>query len=188
MEQTFVGSWQNAIQFLTAGLTDWGGLHPVLVHFPVSLLSIAPLFIVIGLFTKKSAKTFYVCALVLLLTGTAGAYLAETSGEKASEAVSTADGNETLATLRTHAELAEKATLHFSILTALFLVYVLFYTLLNGIFGPRIHQLGLILFLAAYAYSLLILANTAHHGGMLVHHHGVQSKLFSNVDQTTKSP
>ena len=87
MLDSFVSSWNSVTNIVTAGTTDWGSLHPMVVHMPIALLLISPLFIVLGLIFPKSAKTFYISALTLFIIGTLAIFLAISTGEKASELI-----------------------------------------------------------------------------------------------------
>jgi uncharacterized membrane protein len=180
MNDSFSSSWNIIIHTVTTGLKDWGSLHPTIVHVPIALLLIAPLFIVIGMVCRKSAKQFYLCALILLLAGTLGIFLAVSTGEKASELIK--PNPEVVSTLEAHEHLAEKIRLSFSLLTSIFLTYLLLFSLLTKRLPAKIHHIGLTLFLIIYTYNLVLLFNTAHQGGKLVHYHGVTSKLYLDKD------
>ena len=114
------------------------------------------------------------------MAGTLGTFLAVSTGEKASELIK--PNPEVLATLETHDHLAEKIRLNYSILTSIFLTYILLFSRLTKKFSPKIHQIGLIIFLTVYAYNLILLVNTAHQGGKLVHYHGIASQLYIDKD------
>lgn len=180
MGDSFSSSWHNIFHTFSSGFNDWGSLHPVIVHIPIALLFIVPLFIIIGLIFQKSAKLFYVSALILLLAGTLSIFLAVSTGEKASELIK--PNPDVIATLEAHYHLAEKIRLNFSILTSIFVTYILLFSFLTKKFSPKFHQIGLILFLTIYTYSLVLLFNTAHLGGKLVHYHGITSKLYVDKD------
>lgn len=178
MFDSLISSWNSSIHVFKTGFTDLGSLHPLVVHIPIGLLLIAPLFIVLGLIFKRSAKTFYISALILLAIGTLSIFLAISTGEKASEAITP---NPALhETFEAHEHLAEKMRLKFSILTGLFAAYLLSFSFLTKKFSPKTHQIALVLFLIIYACSLTMLFHTAHLGGKLVHHYGVKSNLYTD--------
>ena len=182
MDNLFISSWESIQQTIAAGRNDWGSLHPVIVHVPVALLFIAPLFILMGLVFQKSSKAFYISALILLLAGTFGIYLAASTGEHASEYLK--PNPETLKTLELHDRLGGIMRIDFTVLTSTFLTYLLSLSFLGRKFGPQTHRLALILFLIIYACHLVLLFNTAHQGGKLVHLHGITSQLYKNIDST----
>lgn len=166
-------------------MQDWGSLHPVIVHIPLGLLFIVPLLLLAGLFSRQSPKTFYQSALIVALTGTLGIYLAISSGELASEQVK--PDPEVVSTLEAHEKLAGKVKLNYSLLTALLLVYVLLFHKLTQNFAPKYHRGAVALYLLLYMYSLVLLLNTAHQGGKLVHHHNVTSKIYTSSNLTDKN-
>jgi len=176
MSDSLTHSWEILLYTLSSGLKDWGSLHPIVVHLPIALLFVVPVFIVLGLIFKKSSKALYVSALVLLILGTASIYLAVLTGEKASELIT--PNSAILETLETHDHLALKMRLNFSILTAVFLAFILLMGPLAGKIGPKIRLFGLIVYLAVFSLNLIMLLNTAHQGGKLVHQHGITSDLY----------
>lgn len=178
MEYSFTASWDNLLNTFAAGINDWGSLHPIIVHTPIALLFAAPLFILLGLFIKRSAKVFHTNALILLTIGTLSIFAATSTGEKASEFI---EPNPALVTtLDAHIRLAEQMRLNFSILTSILMTYILLYSYFSTKFNPKIHQSAIILFLLFYAFNLILLFNTAHQGGKLVHHHGITSNLYTD--------
>lgn len=163
---------QAIMDVFTSGITDWGSLHPILIHFPIALFFVAPVFIILGLVFSKSAKTFFTAAVILMALGILFMFLSTSSGEAAVEILPA--NPEFVPTLELHYVLAEKARLYFCVLSVLFLAYTLFFQKLSR----RIQLIAVIIFLAAYALSLIVLFNAAHHGAELVHRYGVQSQLF----------
>lgn len=160
-----------------AQINDWGSLHPLIVHFPTALLFTAPLFIVLGLIAQKSRKTFYICALILMLLGTAGVFLAVSTGNSAAETLS---GNPAIAaTLEAHVRFAEQSRLNFSVLAILFLLYVISPNFIQKRPGKLDRVIGS-LFLIIYVFNLALIFNTAHYGGKLVHQHGIRSTFYLN--------
>lgn len=186
MDDLFTSSWESLQQTIAAGLNDWGSIHPIIVHAPVALLCIAPLFILIGLVFQKSARPFFICALILLLAGTFSIYLAVSTGEHASETLKPDPA--TLKTLELHDRLGEIMRTDFTVLTSIFLTYLFSSSFLSRKFGLKTVRLALILFLIIYACHLVLLFNTAHQGGKLVHHHGITSQLYKNMHSTAIDP
>jgi uncharacterized membrane protein len=151
-------------------------MHPLAVHFPVALLAVAPLFIVIGLLVFRSRATFFACALVLMILGTGSAYLAVATGEAAEDLVEETPLLEEA--VHEHEELAEKARNVFTALTLAFAGVVLIPAIRRRPGGAAWTAVTTV-FLLSYAGALVLLANTAHHGGLLVHQHGVHAPLAS---------
>lgn len=153
---------------------SWDGLHPLIIHFPIALLLIAPLFVLIGAaLAPAKGRAFHLGALLLMALGTASVFIAVESGEAAGKlAERTPEIN---AVLERHSELAETTSYVFAGLT------VVFTALLAGARLLRRHESRLtttaapLLFLIAYSAGVLLLVNTAHHGGRLVHEFGVKA-------------
>jgi len=168
---------QNLIHLMLAGIRDWGSLHPVIIHFPVVLLLIAPFFLLFGLVFSQSAKTCFSVFLILLWLGTGTLFLAVFTGEVASEAI-TAPAPDIVSTLDSHLQLAEKSRMIFSVFTITGTCYML---VLKKRLNKKINRIVFVLSLFGYAYGLIILINAAHQGGRLVHHHGIHSKLYAQT-------
>ena len=64
-------------------LPPWNHLHPAIVHFPIALLSVAPLLVLVGLFWSAQRRGIHTAALILLVLGVGGLLLAMESGEAA---------------------------------------------------------------------------------------------------------
>lgn len=153
----------------------WDGLHPLVIHFPIALLLVAPVFVALAIVRPRHAGLFGFSALVLLVLGTVAAFVAVGTGEAAAEL---ATRNEAInAAIERHASLAETARNVFAALTVL-------YGVLLGL--PRVvKKLGSrgwvmttnTIFLGLLLAGGLLLANAAHQGGLLVHKYGVQALL-----------
>ena len=153
--------------------TTWDGLHPIIIHFPLGLLMIAPLFVFLGMVKPERWKLFSVSALIVMALGTAGAFIAVSTGHAAADLVEKTP--QLQAAIERHADLGEDTRLAFSILTGIFAVIVIGPALMK-ITLPRGLSLGLHgIFLVIYLAACLILAQTGHAGGMLVHHYGVRA-------------
>ena len=160
-------------------IPSWDAAHPLVVHFPIALLFVTPVFVVAGLLLRDRGRPFLLSALALLVLGTAGAFVAVATGEAgegAAEAVPAAE-----ATLERHEELAEQARNAFAVLTVLYAIVL---------FGPAAFKrtprraataVALSVFLALDAAALALLANAAHYGGQLVHAQGVRATVAANA-------
>ena len=157
-------------------MPSWSSLHPVIVHFPISLLFVAPLFLLLGALTKKSV--FQTTFLILLGVGTMGTMLAVSTGEAAGEKI-TVINDELLETLEQHESLAKKSRTVFVLLTLVGMCWQLFKHRLS-IISTFIKTTAILIYIVAYGSGLIMLGNAAHHGGGLVHHHGVHSDLYQN--------
>ncbi|MCA9401981.1 MAG: hypothetical protein KC713_10155 [Candidatus Omnitrophica bacterium] len=166
----------NFTHVFSVVFSDWGSTHPLVIHFPIALYFVAPIFILAGLIFKKRSKTFYTSALILMVLGLAAVFTALSSGESAAEHLK--PDSTVVETLGEHDELAHRTRNIFVILTVTFFIFVL----LQNKFDKKAHRqpqaIFLILFLLAYLFGLLTLLNTAHYGGKLVHYHGIHSQFF----------
>lgn len=154
---------------------SWDGMHPLIVHFPIALLLVAPLFVVLGLIIPKQWNGLAVAALILMVLGTLGAFAAVSTGEAAGELV---ERNEAIsATLEHHEDLAETTRTVFAVLTLIFAAIVVTPLVLSTTVKPMLRTGLCVAFLCLYAFGAVLLVNTAHEGGRLVHEHGVQALI-----------
>ena len=162
----------------TPPMPSWDGLHPLIVHFPVALLLVAPLFVLLGLVWRAHRRGLFVAALLLMVLGTASAWIAVSTGEAAGKLADRSP--EVDAVLGHHEELAESTRTIFTVLTLVFAGLVLAPVLLRREAGEVTTVVLAALFLAVYGAGTLVLANTAHNGGRLVHELGVRSLMPSS--------
>ena len=162
-------------------IPNWTELHPLVIHFPVALLLVAPLFIIIGIILNpQKGQPFLVGALVLMLLGTVGTFLAIATGEAAGKIVEQTPA--VSAVLEKHEDLAEMTRIVFSVLTLLFAAILLLPRLLKREPSTATARILPLAFLLFYSAGTVILANTAHNGGRLVHELGVHAGIVqSNV-------
>ena len=161
-------------------IPTWDGLHPLIIHFPIVLLLVAPVFVILGALMPKSGRTMYLAALVLMVLGTTSALVAYGTGEAAGKlAERTPQIN---AALEHHEELAETTRLVFSILTVIFAGLLYVPKLLKFEMGRKTLAAAAIVFLFFYASGAVVLVNTAHQGGMLVHQYGVHALVAPDAN------
>lgn len=151
-------------------LPPWDAMHPLLVHFPVAILLVAPLLVAAGAIVRGTrGLAWFQAALLMMVLGTAGAWIAVASGEAGEDAAKRVAGTKDL--LHEHEELGELARNAFTGLTVVFAV-VAFLSARRP--GHTLFETVLpLVFLIPYALGMAALANAAHHGGMLVHERGV---------------
>ncbi len=155
---------------------SWDGLHPLVIHFPIALLMVAPLFVLAAMvLAPRRSRGMMVAALVLMILGTAGTYVAVSTGEAAGKLAERSP--EINAVLEHHEELAETTRLVFTGLTAVFAAMLV----VPRLFGRELERGPAVLlsavFLVFYAAGTVVLVNTAHNGGRLVHEFGVRALL-----------
>ncbi len=157
-------------------LPPWEGMHPIITHFPIALLSVAPLFVLLGLLPRIGGG-FKWAALLLLVLGTTGAYVAAEAGEAAKELV--VQTPQIREVMERHEDLAEAVEVVFTIIAAVYAVILIGPVLVQKLVRKNLPRavplVGQLVVLAALLASGLVLANTGHLGGRLVHELGVQS-------------
>ena len=161
-------------------LPAWNGLHPLIVHFPIALLLVAPLFVILGIvISPLKGRPFLVSALVLMALGTVSIFVAVETGEAASELVSSTSAIRT--GLRQHQDLAETTQVLFALLTLVFAALLYGPRLLRQELGRQVSVALLAAYLLLYATGGLFLVNTAHRGARLVHELGVKAPVTSRA-------
>jgi uncharacterized membrane protein len=163
-------------------LPDWTGIHPLVIHFPIALLLVAPLLVALGLAVRNGRRAYLVSALILMALGTLGAYIAVSTGEAAGEIAEQTAGAEGL--LEQHEELAEAARTVFTALTALFAALVAIPWLRKKEPQGRLFLAAHVAFLLLYVGGAVVLVNAAHLGGRLVHEAGVRAQLTPQTPAT----
>jgi len=165
-------------------IPSWDGLHPIIVHFPIALLFVAPILIVLGMIFQRSGKAFMVSAFVLMLIGTIATFIAVSTGESAGELAERMANVE--AVLENHEELAETTRNIFTALTAIFAAIVFVPMLFKKELGRTVMIPISLAFLLFYGAGTVVLINTAHEGGRLVHEFGVRAMMANNGQPTTQ--
>lgn len=148
----------------------WDRIHLLLIHFPLTLFFLPPVFALMAAFSKAATRrAFLVSTLLLMLFGTISTYVTFEAGKAA---VAEGFSNEALATVERHRELADLTRSSFSLATLLF-------GLALGICGSlhlRVRELTGVLPLGAavfYVLGLFWLIHAAYQGERLVHEFGV---------------
>lgn len=154
-------------------IPSWDGLHPLIVHFPIALLLVVPVIILIGILWPKKGSSFLIAAFILMLLGTIAAWVAVSTGSEAGELAEHVNNVESV--LEEHEELAETTRTIFTALTAIFGLIVFAPMLFKKELSAKVLiPLGLA-FLLFYSSGVVLLINTAHQGGRLVHEFGVRA-------------
>ncbi|HVR96792.1 MAG TPA: DUF2231 domain-containing protein [Thermoanaerobaculia bacterium] len=153
-------------------LPTWEALHPAAVHFPIALLLVAPVFALAALVLRRERRGLSQAAFFLMLLGTAGAFLAVSTGEAAEERTEGVPGAAEV--LEEHEEEGELTRNVFTGLTLLYGGLLLAPRLLKRDPGSGLFLAAHVLFLLLYLGGTSLLANTAYLGGRLVHEIGVR--------------
>ena len=159
-------------------IPSWDALHPLIIHFPIALLLIAPIFIVVGaVLTPAKGRAYLVAAMVLLLVGTATIFVAVQTGEAAGKLAERTPGMDLV--LETHESLAERTRAVFSVLSVIFVALLAVPWLLKRADTRLTTTILPLAFLVLYSAGALLLVNTAHNGGRLVHEFGIRAIVTS---------
>ena len=154
-------------------IPGWDGIHPLLIHFPLTLFFLAPVFVLFAGFAKTTTRhTFLISALTVMLLGIASTYAAFEAGQTAAATVTPT--GEVRTVVERHQELASLARSSLTAATLLFGLTLLICTC----FHLQIHELTGVLPLGSvvfYALGLFWLINAAYYGERLVHEFGVGS-------------
>ncbi|MHB1158104.1 MAG: DUF2231 domain-containing protein [Phycisphaerales bacterium] len=156
-------------------IPPWNAIHPMIVHFPIALLLIAPLFVLLGITRGPWGRAFSVAGLLLLLLGAGSAVIVADAGESAAELVMRTDAVN--AVLLAHEELAETTQTLSFVFSILYLILVITRLILRDKLKPLVWNFLTLAFLLGYSTVLLALINTGHDGGRLVHELGVHAQL-----------
>lgn len=70
-------------------IPTWDSLHVLIIHFPIALLLLSPLFVVVSaILPPAKGKPYMVAALIVLLLGTASLFVAGSTGHAAAKLAS----------------------------------------------------------------------------------------------------
>lgn len=159
--------------FSLPSLPSWDGLHPIVVHFPIALVMVAPVFVVLAMLMRPHARVLLACAAVMMLMAGGGALLASNTGEAAEGNAERVPGAE--AALERHEELGEAAQ-NFTLALAGVLTLGAGVYWVRGAKAKRGVMIGAcVVYLLAHGAGALVTANAAHEGGRLVHEFGVRA-------------
>ncbi len=169
-------------------IPTWDALHPLIIHFPIALLLTVPVFIAVGAaMSPEKGRSYLIAAMVLLLAGTAATLVAVETGEAAGRLAERAPGMEQV--LEHHESLAERTRIVFSVLSVIFVALVGTPWLAKRADTRLTTTILPLAFLVLYSVGILLLVNTAHHGGRLVHEFGVRAMVAPTpVDANASLP
>lgn len=157
-------------------LPSWDAMHPLIIHFPIVLLLLTPLFVLIAAILRPpNNRSYMIAALITLFLGTLSVFLAASSGEEAAELADRGGGVN--AVLSAHETLASTCEVVFSIYLALFAGLFIWQWVSRQGQSRIISTAAPLVFLAVYSVGLIYLVNTAHAGGRLVHEFGVRAMM-----------
>jgi uncharacterized membrane protein len=159
-------------------IPSWDALHPLIIHFPIALLFIAPILVLLGIILPRQGRGLFIAAFVVMALGTIATYFAVATGEAAAELAERTPG--IAAVLERHEEMAETTQAIFTALTVVFAGILFVPSLLKRNPGRKSVAVVNLAFLVFYAAGTIVLANVGHEGGRLVHEYGVHAMSSSN--------
>lgn len=166
-------------------LPGWDAMHPLLIHFPIVLLLLAPPFVLIAAILRPPKNRPYMTvALSMLLLGTLSLFLAASSGEDAAE-LADRDGAVN-AVISTHEALASTCEILFSVLSACFAGIYIWPRVSRRVETRITSTVVPLVFVSIYSMGLLYLINTAHAGGRLVHEFGIHAMMPQDTAPAAK--
>jgi hypothetical protein len=139
-------------------------------------LLFAAVFVVLAIIVPKRGWWFSVSALILLIGGTAGAFVAVSTGEAARDVVEEGE-DEMFEVMQQHEDLVEQARNVFVALTIVYAGIVFLPVVARSLQSWKFAMPANLVFLVALMGANLLLASGAHLGGRLVHEFGVKSAL-----------
>ncbi|HVJ07299.1 MAG TPA: DUF2231 domain-containing protein [Acidisarcina sp.] len=168
-------------------MPSWDLLHPLIIHFPIALLFLSPLFLAISAAVPpRKSRPYLVSAILILLLGTGSLFLSASTGKAAGE-LADRDGAVN-AVLETHERLASETKVVFLGLSTILLGMFALPRALKRQESRLFSTLLPLAFLVLYSAGLLFLVKTAHAGGRLVHEFGVHALLPASDSQATVAP
>lgn len=165
----------------------WDSLHPMIIHFPIVLLLLSPVFVLIGaILSPPKARPYMIVGLALLLLGTGSLIVAAATGEAAAKLAERGGPVDTV--LASHENLAEQTEIVFAVLSVVLVGIVALPWILRREETRLTTTLVPLSFLVLYGAGILSVVNTAHAGARLVHEYGVHAIIPSENGPSAASP
>ena len=148
-------------------MPPWNHIHPALVHFPLALLTVAPLLVLLGLVWPAQRRGVHASALILLLLGFGGLVLALLSGQAVERYARATPA--LVAAVRDHERSAQGTTMIFGLLLLAFAAIWGLPLLRKRALPEGLEAALLAAWLLLGVGGVLALGRTGHLGGHLVH-------------------
>ncbi len=167
-------------------IPSWEGIHPAMVQFPIVLLLLAPLLLLVSLFSRRAWRTWAGASLLVMALGAFATWLAASSGHAGGQlVVKTPELEQAIARHEAFGVMTRNV---FSLLTVVYALIML----LPAIIKQQLPAAGRIslhaMFLVVYLGFTLLIGNTAMRGGRLVHEMGVRAMVDRSGQQAALAP
>lgn len=156
--------------FTPPPIPAWDHMHPIVVHFPIALLLVAPVFLLLAIVWKSQRRVMMGVTCLMVVMGAVAAQVAVMTGEETGEITQTAVLAEPV--LERHEELAEIARTIFLVLAGVAVVGTAVVWKLKERAKPAMVVGGMAVYGVAHLMGCLVLGNAAHEGGRVVHEFG----------------
>jgi uncharacterized membrane protein len=154
-------------------LPPWNQIHPLVIHFPIALTFLVPVFLLLAAVIRKARLSLLFSAALIAVLAAVGSAMATSSGEAGEDAIP--DSPLARQVLHEHEELGELAR-NINIGAALLLTGS---WLTLWLLGPKVKApiatAALVVLTLAYTWPVLAIAQAGHEGGRLVHELGTQA-------------
>jgi uncharacterized membrane protein len=156
-------------------IPGWDALHPIVVHFAIALLFVAPIFVLLAFLPPPRGTCFSIAALVLMALGSACAVAAVSTGEDSARMVDR--GGKAEEVILKHQSQSENARTAFIALTGVYAALTAARLLRWKDENRKLWFAVWIAFLVLYAGGLLLLTHAGYSGGRLVHEFGLHALM-----------
>ncbi len=160
----------------------WEGMHPLVVHFPIALLFVAPLFVLLAGLLGKHGRWFGLTALMLLVIGTISGAVAVSTGDAAYLALDHVEEGGWEVVVQ-HQEAAKSVQNWYIGLTVLYAVLLAVPLVVAKCNQWKYWLPTNLVFLVFLSVMNIQLANAAHLGGRLVHQYGARAILSDQYER-----
>ncbi len=155
----------------------WDEMHPIIIHFPIALILIAPIFIFTGIIYKKYDKCAWLSSFILMTIGTIFSMFAVATGKASASLIDKTEETEKI--IINHWKFGEISRTYFIILT---IIYALYLFVLPKIIKRELtrkeNMIFNLIFLIVFLIGCAVISYTGHLGGSLVHEYGISSWAF----------